>query len=666
MLPARSSRSAPVLLLASLALAACDDGGGGSNDREDAAPDVLDVAEDVEEDPAEDPAVETDEGTRPDVPDARDVAEDTLADVPDDLADAPVDTPADAPADAADVPEIDVDIGSADAPLDLGPMADEFTAVDLAGDAAPTLRIATRACAGLYNRELGGSVIVRFDQHDQRWLDEFNLEPTEVVSAEDFVEACVAEVGSCVRYSYADQQALLPPILTVAAAEGAVPLDAAMDVACDDVAFDATVEFAERNTRYLATQYAYENHLDRTTGLAWLNPGYSTAEGLLSGAPLDGGPRTTMIDFVFSERLFVVFLLDGCVAGRPENELLQAIVDESGWSTPIGVYGYNNSWNVGGGYLNEAQTRCLDSRNMGAIPTETGNLSFWSTRRAPIRSVDELERNPPADLEYDPDTTYVAFVIGDGDNIRFMMTWRTDWLNQRLADCASEDDACAPLSWSMSPHLSWIAPDILGWYYEALAETGNDTFTLPPSGHQYAYPSSLNRTDQYRFVAHTERAARLLGTIGTVHWEWFDSWRAAEDEFLPKYATADGPIRGIFPVNVPYPLEAFPWWGADEFYRVLSGADGTRMVVFRPRQWRGVSGTDNPAQAEFFVSPDEMADELGGYPPGTVTVIYMTSDGGLSLENSFMELVRILPDHVEVVSADNATRLALAAAAPAD
>jgi len=37
----------------------------------------------------------------------------------------------------------------------------------------------------------------------------------------------------------------------------------------------------------------------------------------------------------------------------------------------------------------------------------------------------------------------------------------------------------------------------------------------------------------------------------------------------------------------------------------------------------------------------------------------MTSDGGLNLSNSFMELVKILPDHVHLVSADTATRLAL-------
>jgi hypothetical protein len=65
-------------------------------------------------------------------------------------------------------------------------------------------------------------------------------------------------------------------------------------------------------------------------------------------------------------------------------------VNDSPWERPIGVYGYNNSWLIGG-YLYEAQTRCLASRDMGAIPTETSNLSFFSTRRPPIVDADVLE-----------------------------------------------------------------------------------------------------------------------------------------------------------------------------------------------------------------------------------------------------------------------------------
>ena len=59
-----------------------------------------------------------------------------------------------------------------------------------------------------------------------------------------------------------------------------------------------------------------------------------------------------------------------------------------------------------------------------------------------------------------------------------------------------------------------------------------------------------------------------------------------------------------------------------------------------------------------------MADQPGAYPRGTVTRVYLTSDGGLTLENSFLALARLLPAHAERVSTDTAARLALAARRP--
>jgi hypothetical protein len=56
-----------------------------------------------------------------------------------------------------------------------------------------------------------------------------------------------------------------------------------------------------------------------------------------------------------------------------------------------------------------------------------------------------------------------------------------------------------------------------------------------------------------------------------------------------------------------------------------------------------------------------MAEELVGYPPGTVTAIYLTSDGGLSLDNSVYPLIDLLPDTVQLVSSDAAAKLALEA-----
>jgi SAM-dependent methyltransferase len=89
----------------------------------------------------------------------------------------------------------------------------------------------------------------------------------------------------------------------------------------------------------------------------------------------------------------------------------------------------------------------------------------------------------------------------------------------------------------------------------------------------------------------------------------------------------------------------------------LTGSDGGRVAVFRPREWRGIRNDADIHQ----LSPRRMADEIGAYPRGTVTWVYLTSNGGLTLEISFLALSRLLPPHVQRVSTDTAARLALAA-----
>jgi len=101
----------------------------------------------------------------------------------------------------------------------------------------------------------------------------------------------------------------------------------------------------------------------------------------------------------------------------------------------------------------------------------------------------------------------------------------------------------------------------------------------------------------------------------------------------------------------------FTWWPEDQFFEVLTGADGGKVALFRPREWRGIDKDSD----QYRLSPQRMADELIGYPKGTVTWVYMTSDGGLTLENSFLALAKLLPPHVQLVSTDTAARLAIAA-----
>lgn len=84
--------------------------------------------------------------------------------------------------------------------------------------------------------------------------------------------------------------------------------------------------------------------------------------------------------------------------------------------------------------------------------------------------------------------------------------------------------------------------------------------------------------------------------------------------------------------------------------------------MFRPRVWRSVDGKGRQNEDEqFFLTPKGYGRKAVKLSTDTVTWIYMTSDGGLKPENSFMELVKHLPPHVQLVNTDNAARLTLEA-----
>ena len=69
----------------------------------------------------------------------------------------------------------------------------------------------------------------------------------------------------------------------------------------------------------------------------------------------------------------------------------------------------------------------------------------------------------------------------------------------RIQECEENGPGCDyPLSWSISPHLLYLAPDWLHWYYQLANQTGHDVFVLPPSGHLYAYPGTL----EYLIIVH--------------------------------------------------------------------------------------------------------------------------------------------------------------------
>jgi hypothetical protein len=267
-----------------------------------------------------------------------------------------------------------------------------------------------------------------------------------------------------------------------------------------------------------------------------------------------------------------------------------------------------------------------------------------------------LQTPTPRGVAFNKSKTYMSFIIGDGDNVAFVKSSRRAWFEQRAAACAVA--ACFPLLWSLSPHLLKLAPDMLRWFYNASLASRADWFVLPPSGHLYAYPSLMSAADQAAFVAATEADCVLMNTSASVAWEFMGTWGSAIASYFPRYAT-QGVVRALFAVNVPYMVPVVDF-ALHEFFKVLGGG-ASPVVLFRPSEWRGTSVGANPFEHPFLLSAAEMAALINAYPAGTVSHLYVTSDGGANITDLF-DLVALLGEHVSVVDHVSLAELAIQSA----
>lgn len=566
-----------------------------------------------------------------------------------------------------------------------------FIVVDISGDeVCPTpLKIAVSACAGLLNARADkndGTLVylIHNQRRDYGWLQDLNLSDYVTKEPVEFVNKCTDQSSDfqyrCIIYSYRKQRRILPNILTFAAIHDVVPLDEDLllqtfpNLSNNETLIYASDIFKNRTTPVEATRFMYDTYAHRTTDLAMINPGYATWNCLTPwNPPLTQDMNVSFIDYVFKNKLFVVFLINSGIPWTAEHRWMHGMAANHPWrqtrDEPIRVYGYADHWHIFGGFLFEAHTRLVSSYNMGAIPTASAaNLSFFSSLQPEI-SRGKLVQDKHKQIRYDPLTTYVAFVVGDGDNVSFMQNERVEWMKERVRDCndkgSEKDDAHkrrkhGVLTWSISPHLAHLAPSILDWYYSMAKRTSMDHFMLPPSGCLYAYPGSMPSNVQDKFVEQTEEAAMLLDTSCTISWDWFTSWFVSERRFLPQYGN-NGIIRSIFPSNVPFLFPTLTWWRRNQFYKVLDQSShgcNHPVVLFRPREWRGVDGG---IFGYYRRTPQNMAQEIGSYPRGTVAYVYMSSDEGLNLGNSFQQMLYYIPNHVELVSAEAAATLVLQA-----
>ena len=454
------------------------------------------------------------------------------------------------------------------------------------------------------------------------------------------------------------QQLITPNLVTLAAVLDAVPLQATDPLLGETrVIFDAVKQFAGFSSLQ-TTQYMWTHHVNQTTMMGQMEPGYDFKHATGTGPPpLNQNIEAGLMDYIVKERVFNFFMLHQCEAGHPEHELMERIVAQNPWPRPITVLGYNKAQLSGyNGY--EADTNCVSTHNLGAVvSSKVNNLAYYSRKPAITEPLLQNDRQP----QFNASKTYLSMIIGDGDSLSKVKGPIRSWFLRRQALCArgrgsGSDKACFPLLWTMAPHLLQLAPDWLLWFFRGAQASGNDYFVLPASGDMYAYPAMMQPDDQASFVRRTERDAHLLNTSGMVEWELYNTWKSVVNDYHPRYSE-NKIVRGFFAQNVPYGMPFFEIFAPHEYYKVL---DDGASVFFKSREWRGARSSTVAAN----LFPADLAKEINSYPRGTVTTIYMTSDGGSTNKSSTKldqtyELVELLAEHVELVSGEAATHFAI-------
>eukprot|EP01084_Bolivina_argentea_P316278 548182_1 len=533
--------------------------------------------------------------------------------------------------------------------------ATQPTIIDLTSSNIET-RIAVQICSGLYNRipDNNGVYTLMSEPYDTDWLkDLYNISNPILTPINDFMIECLSTKNIAkgyIRYNYTLQHLITPNLITMASILNAVLLeDGSPYIINNTLLFDAIVEF-RHYTALEATKYMYNHYINSTTTLAFMD-----------ASPCNPG----LIDYIIKEKIFNLYLSNACIRGTPEYEFFDFMVNpiNNPWNNPINVMGYNDAWPVAGD-LFEAETDCNALHNMGQVASDGfNNLAFFSRTNNITKP---LIQNPSKYIKLNKSKIYISFTIGDGDNLSYIKGSRRNWMLDRINRCVTSNYSylgCFPLQWSISPHLIYLAPKIINWYYSQSYITGLDYFVLPPSGHLYSYPSEMDyNTTQKNFIKWTENDCKILGCNASVAWEFVFRWFNAIKNYFPRYVNNDI-IKGLFAVNVPYNVPVYDFWLNDttpklEFYKIYDG----KIVLFKPSEWRGYNHTrckDAPLDYWNCLTVNQMADEINDfYPLSTITQIYVTSDGGANLQMIY-DLVPKLKEYVQIVSPTQLIDLAL-------
>lgn len=258
------------------------------------------------------------------------------------------------------------------------------------------------------------------------------------------------------------------------------------------------------------------------------------------------------------------------------------------------------------------------------------NLSLYSAGGADVLT--QSNHTLDVNLEAEQGKHYLAIVMSDGDNVQ----WMTKGFGSSDKYFGSMYRGEFPMTWTTSPSLYDLAPDILSDLYANA--TDNDLFIAGPSGVGY-----INATE-YSKEGIEEYAAYTAGYLEKTDIEYVNFLDNYVDETVLDYFSAYDQIKGGI-------------WSVGNKYIEGNGSvywsNGKPFVAVRETLWR-IAGDDNSNKYYGFV--ERVAQRINEYSTDcttidgyTVLVAHAWSIGSMEYINRFIDA---LDDHVELVTVD--------------
>lgn len=258
------------------------------------------------------------------------------------------------------------------------------------------------------------------------------------------------------------------------------------------------------------------------------------------------------------------------------------------------------------------------------------NISFLSSLPAPGQfNQRRIVPPPPALAE---DGIYVNFAVPDGDNLDFIG-------GKMNAIWQDKVRGTMPITWSINPLLTELAPAILDYYYVNASE--KDSFVAAPSGGGYLYPGFTPDDDLQEYLARAKNAM-FAADLDTV---WLlNSFRAYEipytEETLETYCTSLAP-RGILLDYADQAVTRDVW---------MQEGQGVAAPVMRSTHlWSGMNNLIGKMMADIDAAPSRPHFFIVTVYPWTVEL----GDAVKALET----LQKRYGDRVHAVSIENALSL---------